>query len=134
MLRVLIAQVIAVGFGERGKRAENGSLIGVRVGECCRRLVCTGGTRAAPGGIHRATLPPSGRGSRQLEPPTSRVVTIGANRAHFVILSGCTGIWPLRSTHRCRSGVSDSAIAGAVVSEARWRYPHHLTLPEPGCG
>ena len=81
MLRVLIAQVVAVGFGERGKRAENGSLIGVRVGECCRRLACTGGTRAAPGGIHRVTLPPPGRGGRQLEPPTSRVVTKGQSRA-----------------------------------------------------
>ena len=74
VLRVLIAQVVAVGFGKRSKRAENGRLIGVHVGERGRRLACTGGTRASAGGTHRATLPPPGLAGGQLQPATTRVV------------------------------------------------------------
>lgn len=75
-LCVLVAQVVAVGLGKRRQRAEDGRLIGVDVGEGGRRVACASGARASAGGTHRATLPPSSRGSRHWSRPSPVSLTI----------------------------------------------------------
>jgi hypothetical protein len=75
-LRMLVAQVVAVGLGKRRQRAEDGRLIGVDVSEGGRGVACTGGARASAGGTHRATLPPSSRSRRHWRRPSPVSLTI----------------------------------------------------------